>query len=403
MVLTELTHLLFNYTGILMKEQKSKMPLALYALAAGAFGIGTSEFVIMGLLLEVSQDLNVSLFLAGMLVSGYALGVVFGAPILTLIGTKLPQKRMLLILMAIFTIGNVICALAPNYNIMLAARLITSLCHGAFFGIGSVVATSLVPKNKQASAIALMFTGLTVANILGVPFGTWLGQAYDWRATFWVISAIGPLAILALVIYVPNNIKRLETNIKAECKSVFQKPVLLALTSTTFSSAAMFAMLTYIAPYITQLSGLPETMISPIMLIFGVGMIIGNIGGGKLADVNLHRSLYIALTGVVISLLLFSVLNHFSAAIIVLTLVFGIFSFAAVPPLQMDVLSRAGSAQTLASAMNIAAFNLGNAIGAGAGGLVVDQHSGLTFLPFIGIAFALISMFFIYINRTRSA
>ncbi len=384
-----------------MKEQKSKMPLALYALAAGAFGIGTSEFVIMGLLLEVSQDLNVSLFLAGMLVSGYALGVVFGAPILTLIGTQLPQKRMLLILMAIFTVGNLICALAPNYSIMMTARIITSLCHGAFFGIGSVVATSLVPKNKQASAIALMFTGLTVANILGVPFGTWLGQAYGWRATFWVITAIGPLAILALIIYVPNNIKRLETNIAEECRSVFKKPVLLALTSTTFSSAAMFAMLTYIAPYITQLSGLPEKMISPIMLIFGVGMIVGNIAGGKLADNNLVRSLYIALTGVVISLLLFSLLNQFSWSIILLTFAFGIFSFAAVPPLQMDVLGRAGSAQTLASAMNIAAFNLGNAIGAGAGGLVVDDTVSLNYLPFIGILFALSSMLFIYLNSQR--
>ncbi len=374
-------------------------PWALYALAIGAFGIGTSEFVIMGLLLDVSKDLNVSIFMAGLLVTGYALGVVIGAPILTLLGTKMPRKNMLLILMGIFTLGNLTCALAPTYEIMMMARIVTSLCHGAFFGIGSVVATSVVPKDKQAFAISLMFTGLTIANILGVPAGTWIGQAFGWRATFWGITAIGPIALIALSLLVPKDQGKTSINIADECRAVFKKPVLLALATTALGFAGVFATLTYIAPFLTQQTGMPETMISPIMLVFGVGLIIGNILGGKLADRNLLTSLYFSLGGLALCLLLYSFFSTSFWMVCILTFFFGLTGFATVAPLQMDVLKRASHAPTLASAMNIAAFNLGNAGGAWAGGLVVSHEYSLVYVPIVGVGFALSAFLVSYLNR----
>lgn len=384
------------------QEKAGRMPLALYALAAGAFGIGTSEFVIMGLLLEVSNDLGVSLFMAGMLITGYALGVVVGAPILSLLAARWPKKTMLLVLMGIFTVGNLLCALAPSYTVLMIARIITSLSHGAFFGIGSVVATSLVPQNRRASAIALMFTGLTIANIMGVPAGTWLGQHFGWRSTFWVVTAIGPVALLLLAVLVPKDTARITLKIRDEWRAVMQSQVLLGLLTTTFGFAGVFAILTYIAPYLTKLVGFPDQAISPILALFGVGLIAGNLWGGKMADKNLQRALYLTLAGLAISLLVLAAVSSVQWLVVPAVLLLGVAGFATVPPLQMDVLRRAESAPMLASAMNIAAFNLGNALGAWSGGFVIDRGVSLQMVPVLASVFAFAAMVVVWINhRTR--
>ncbi|MFL5194549.1 MAG: MFS transporter, partial [Microvirga sp.] len=269
------------------------MPLALYALTAGAFGIGVTEFVIMGLLLQVSADLGVSISAAGLLISGYALGVVVGAPLLTTLTGRWSRKTVLLALMVVFTLGNLACAVAPDYATLMAARVLTAFAHGTFFGVGSVVATSLVPADKKASAIAIMFTGLTVANILGVPFGTWLGQAYGWRATFWAVTFIGIAALAVIALFVPKD--RQETaeggSLSDELKVLSRRPVLLGLLTTVLGYAGVFAVFTYIAPILTQITGFSEDAVSPILLVFGGGLVLGNLLGGKLADRRLMATL----------------------------------------------------------------------------------------------------------------
>lgn len=359
-------------------KKESKMPLAIYALMIGAFGIGTTEFVIMGLLPQMGHNLGVSLSSAGMLVSGYALGVAIGAPILSLLSSKLPKKSALIALMAIFTIGNLVCALAPDYWTLMIARVLTSFAHGTFFGIGSVVATSIVKPNQRAMAIALMFTGLTVANILGVPFGTWLGQIYGWRATFWAVTAIGPLAMLALSMYVPKE-KGSQADIKFsdEIKAVTKPKVLISLLLTILGFSGVFAVFTYIAPILTTISGFSEKSLSPILLLFGVGLVFGNIFGGKLADKKLMMTLVGSLIALTLVLIGFGLFSHYQSAAISLVFFLGLAGFATVPPLQMRALESASDAPTLASALNIAAFNLGNALGAWVGGLVLDYGPGL--------------------------
>ncbi|WP_374373983.1 MFS transporter [Dongia sp.] len=374
------------------------MPAALYALAAGAFGIGTTEFVIMGLLLEVGNDLGVTIAAAGLLITGYALGVVVGAPLLTVLTGTWPRKKVLLGLMALFTIGNLACALAPDYWSLMAARVVAAFAHGAFFGVGSVVATSLVPAEKKASAIAIMFTGLTAANILGVPFGTWLGQTLDWRATFWAVTAIGLVAMAATALLVPAKDSGQAPRLKDELRAVLQPQVLLGFLMTVLGFGGLFTAFTYIAPILTQVTGLPESWVAPILLLFGLGLIAGNLLGGKLAD----RALMPALVGTLMALSAVLVAMvwgaHETIPAIIGVALLGAASFATVPPLQMRVLGKAGGAPNLASALNIAAFNLGNAIGAWAGGFAIDQGAGLTSVFWLaalislgGLAVALIS------------
>ncbi|AFY00898.1 sugar efflux transporter [Bdellovibrio bacteriovorus str. Tiberius] len=345
----------------------------------GAFGIGTTEFVIMGLLPQMAKDLGVSLSSAGLLVSGYALGVAIGAPVLSLLSAKWPKKRALVILMAIFTVGNLICALAPNYTILMIARVLTSFAHGTFFGIGSVLATSLVKPNQKATAIALMFTGLTLANVLGVPFGTWLGQNYGWHATFWAVTAVGPLAMAALIFFVPATKETGDSAGMAKEISVVMKPqVLLSLLLTVFGFAGVFAVFTYIAPILTDVSGFEMASVSPILLLFGAGLVVGNIVGGKWADKHLNRTLVGTLMLLSLVLFGFTFLMGYKLAALVLVTLLGFAGFATVPPLQMRALEHAAEAPTLVSALNIAAFNLGNAIGAWAGGVAIDNGNLIT-------------------------
>ncbi|WP_461324350.1 MFS transporter [Bradyrhizobium diazoefficiens] len=281
------------------------MPPAVLALTAGAFGIGTTEFIIMGLLLQVAADMHVSVPIAGLLISGYALGVFVGAPVLTLATRRMPRKTVLLALMAIFTLGNAACALAPNYELLMAARVLTSLAHGTFFGVGSVVATGLVAEDKRASAIATMFIGLTVATLLGVPFGAWFGLMLGWRAAFWAVTVIGVIAFAVVAAFVPGHVGNGDKPISlAEELAVLGRPqVLLGLAMTVFGFAGLFVVFTYIQPILTRFTGFSEEAVSPILLVFGAGLAIGNVAGGKLADRGLARALIGTLAALAIVLL----------------------------------------------------------------------------------------------------
>ncbi|WP_020647798.1 MFS transporter [Solimonas variicoloris] len=362
------------------------MPLALYALTAGAFGIGVTEFVIMGLLLQVSGDLGVSIPAAGFLISGYALGVVVGAPLMTVATGRWPRRTVLLALMAIFTLGNLACALAPNYATLLAARVFTAFAHGTFFGVGSVVATSLVAPARRASAIAVMFTGLTVANILGVPFGTWLGQSFGWRATFWAVAAVGVVALAVIALWVPRDAGAPETgDWRADLRALARVPVLLGLLTTVLGFGGMFAVFTYIAPILTEISGFSEKAVSPILLVFGGGLIVGNLLGGRLADRRLHAALLGTLLALTATLVLMRFAIHDRTLAVLFVGLLGATSFATVPPLQMWVLDKAqGAGQSLASSFNIGAFNLGNAAGAWLGGAVIGHGYGLGAVTWAG-------------------
>ena len=349
------------------------MPIALLALTAGAFGIGVTEFVIMGLLLQISADFGVSIPAAGLLISGYALGVFIGAPILTIATRKLPRKTTLIALMIIFTLGNLACALAPTYETLMAARIVTALAHGTFFGVGSVVATGLVAPDKRASAIAIMFTGLTAATLLGVPFGAWLGLQFGWRSTFWAVAAIGVLATVILSIFVPSS-KVVETpgRLRDEVATLARPQVLLGLAMTVLGFAGVFAVFTYIQPILTQITGFSQAAVSPILLVFGGGLAVGNILGGKLADKRLMPAVLgtLAVLAIVLAAMTFGI--HSKVAAVAFAGLLGVAAFATVAPLQLRVLEKAGGAgQSLASSLNIAAFNLGNALGAWLGGVVI--------------------------------
>lgn len=370
------------------------MPLALYALTAGAFGIGVTEFVIMGLLLEVSRELDVSIAASGLLISGYALGVTVGAPVLTALTACWPRKHVLVGLMVIFVLGNAACALAPTYGWLMAARVLTALTHGTFFGVGAVVAAGLVAEDRRASAIALMFTGLTVATMLGVPFGTWLGQHYGWRATFWAVTLVGLVALVVLATLVPQDRTKPEaSDWRADLRAIARRPVLLGLLTTVLGYAGVFAVFTYIAPLLTKISGFADSAVSPILLVFGGGLVAGNLLGGKLADRDLVRAIFSTLTALALVLGLMTFAFHGQGAAVLFTGLLGAAGFATVAPLQMWVLSKAEDAgQSLASSFNIGAFNLGNAIGAWAGGMIIGHGPGLTMVPISAALFPLLAI-----------
>ncbi|WP_316215103.1 MFS transporter [Bradyrhizobium sp. SZCCHNR2035] len=382
------------------------MPLALYALTAGAFGIGVTEFVIMGLLLEVSADFGVTIAAAGLLISGYALGVVVGAPVLTVVTARWPCKTVLLALMAIFVVGNAACALAPSYGVLMAARVLTAFAHGTFFGVGSVVATGLVSEDRKASAIAVMFTGLTIATILGVPLGTWIGQHLGWRATFWAVALVGLVAFAIIALLVPKDERPADAgDWRADLAAILRLPVVLGLATTVLGYAGVFAVFTYIAPMLTRISGFSENAVSPILLVFGGGLVIGNLAGGRLADRSLVPTVFATLAALAAVLVLMAPGLRSPAAAVALTGLLGAAAFATVAPLQMWVLSKAkGAGQSLASSFNIAAFNLGNAVGAWAGGVVIDQGN-LSAVPLWASLFPLVAIViaWVAVSGERSA
>jgi MFS transporter, DHA1 family, inner membrane transport protein len=378
-----------------MTASTTRFPLGLYALTAGAFGIGTTEFVIMGLLQQVATDLHVSIATAGLLISGYALGVFVGAPVLTLATGRLPRKTVLVALMVVFTLGNLACALAPGYASLMAARIVTSLAHGTFFGVGAVVATGMVAADRKASAISIMFTGLTVATLLGVPAGAWLGLEFGWRATFLAVAAIGVVATLIIALAVPApRAASAPVAWRDDVRVLARSQVVIGLLITVFGFAGVFAVFTYIQPLLVELAGFPERAVSPILLVFGVGMIAGNLVGGRLADRKLVPAVIGTLIALALALLAMTATLHSHALAIVSVGVLGAAAFATVAPLQMRVLQKAeGAGQSLASSFNIAAFNLGNALGAWLGSVVIAHGPGLgalsaiaALLPLAGLA-----------------
>lgn len=357
------------------------MPAALLVLALSSFAIGTTEFVIMGLLPEVAADLGVSIPGAGWLVTGYALGVALGAPFMALVTSSWPRKAALLTLMSIFIAGNLFCALASDYQMLMVARVITALCHGAFFGIGSVVAASLVPANRRASAVAMMFTGLTLANVLGVPLGTALGQAAGWRSTFWAVTLIGVIALIGLWLALPRRTDEPRANLRREIAALRNGGLWLALSTTALFAASMFTLFTYIAPLLGEVTGVSPRGVTWTLLLIGLGLTLGNVLGGRLADRNLKRTLL----GVFLAMAVISTLFSWSSQALIpaeITLfLWAVAAFAAVPALQVNVVTYGAAAPTLVSTLNIGAFNLGNALGAWVGGLVIAGGYGLTSVP----------------------
>ena len=357
----------------------------LVALAVGAFGIGLTEFVIMGLLLEVSNDLGVTLGQAGLLISGYALGVVFGGPLLTLATASMARRTVLLALMAIFALGNLACALAPNYELLMVARVVTGFAHGTFFGVGAIVAQRFVAPERKGSAIASMFTGLTLANVLGVPFGTWIGQAWGWRASFAAICVIGVVALVAIAFAVPRSSDvDARSRGAASLAAMMGAGPLLGLVMTVLGYAGVFLMFTYIAPILTQISGFDPAAVSPLLLLFGLGLVGGNLVGGRLADRSLRRAVPATLLALVIVLIgsYWAFASQIGA--IVMIAAFGAASFATVAPLQAwTIRQAAGADEALASTLNISAFNLGNAGGAWIGSAALGAGWGLSSLFFL--------------------
>ncbi|GAA1831120.1 MFS transporter [Agromyces salentinus] len=368
------------------------MPLGLLALAIGAFGIGLTEFVIMGLLPDLAADFGVSEAAAGWFISGYALAVVVGALVLTAAATRLPRKPVLMGLLGLFIAGNAISALAPTYDAMMAGRIVAALCHGAFFGIGAVVAADLVAPAKRAGAIAIMFTGLTAANVLGVPFGTFLGQHFGWRSTFWAISAIGVLALIGIAALVPRTPTTSGTgatpgaapSLRRELGAFRSGQVWLSLGVTVLGFGGMFGAFTYIAYTLTEVSGFAATDVPWLLVLFGAGLVVGNWLGGRLADRSIDGTLLGFLTALVVVLALLAWLAASAVAVIVLLVLMGGFGFGTVPALQSRVMRYAEQAPTLASGANIAAFNLGNALGAFAGGIAISAGLGYTSPIWVG-------------------
>jgi DHA1 family inner membrane transport protein len=364
------------------------MPLPLLALAVASFGIGTTEFIIMGLLPDLARDLGVSIPRAGMLVTGYALGVTFGAPLVALAMARLPRKTALLALLGVFIAGNVLCAIAPSYTLLLLARVLTALCHGAFFGIGAVVASGLVPRAQRSRAIALMFAGLTLANIFGVPLGTALGQWAGWRAAFWAIVPIGALAAIAIALLLPRQAEAAPARLMREFGVLRRPQVLLAMSMSVLSSASLFSVFTYITPLLENVTGLSPRHVTFVLLLFGVGITIGNLVGGRLADWRQTPALIgifsvYALVGVA---LVFA--SHSVMPAIVCVLVWGAVSFSPGAALQTRVVDHAFEAPNLASTLNQSAFNFGNAIGAWTGGVALSAGAAYDTLPWLAAGFA---------------
>lgn len=370
------------------------MPIGLIALALGGFGIGLTEFVIMGLLPEVAADFQVSEASAGWLISGYALAVVLGALGLTAAVTRFERKPVLAVLLVLFIAGNLISATAPDYWMMMAGRVVAALAHGAFFGIGAVVAADMVEPTRKAGAIAIMFTGLTAANVLGVPFGTMLGQAAGWRSTFWAITGIGVLALAGILALVPKtgHGEAAPGGLRRELRAFRSGQVWLSILVTILGYGGMFGAFTYIAFTLTDVSGFSAAAVPWLLIVFGVGLFIGNTLGGRAADRNVDRTLLVVLSALAVVLVVFALTAGSQLLTIASMVLMGGFGFATVPGLQMRVMKYADGAPTLASGANIGAFNVGNALGAWLGGVTISAGLGYTSPIWAGAGITLLGL-----------
>jgi DHA1 family inner membrane transport protein len=368
------------------------VPIALLALAIGAFGIGTTEFVMMGVLPEAAADFGVSIPTAGHLISAYALGVVIGAPLLTAAAVRMPRKTMLLAMMALFTAGNLLFAMAPNHELGMAFRFLAGLPHGAFFGAGAVVASSLVGRGERAKAVSMMFMGLTLANVIGVPLGTLLGQQVGWRATFGVVALIGVLALIAIHRLVPHQGRPAEASLRSEL-GAFRKPqVWLALAIVTFGLGGVFACLSYVTPMMTDVAGFEPASVTLLLSLAGVGMTIGNFLGGRLADKALMPSLYGAMLALAAVLAIFTVTAQVKVGAAITIFAVGVAGFMIGPMMQARIMDKAGGTPSLVSAAVQSAFNIANSIGAYLGGLVIAGGLGLVAPNWVGASLAVVGL-----------
>lgn len=371
---------------------KRRRMLALGALALGAFGIGLTEFVVVGLLGPLGEDLDVSISTAGLLVTGYAASVAIGAPIMTAAGTRLPRKTMLIILMSLFIAGNVLAARAPEYGVLMTGRVISALCHGAFMGIGPIMAAGLVAPERRSRAIALMMTGLTLSNVVGVPFGTALGQQFGWRAAFWGIAVIGAVSLAAIVAFVPSRPNDTGGSLRSEL-AVFRRPqVWQVLTITMLGWGAAYAAITFLEPILTRVSGFDTAAVPWLLILFGVGLTGGNLLGGRLADRALMPTLYGTIIAATAALVVFAFAAHHQVSAAIMVFVLGAAGFAMVPVFQTRVMDVAKEAPSLASSVNAAAFNVGIALAAWFGGLAIDGGLGLIAPVWIGVALGIAAL-----------
>jgi predicted MFS family arabinose efflux permease len=391
-----------------VNTSKKSLPASLWALTISAFAIGTTEFVIVGLLPTVAKDLDISIPSAGLLVSLYAIGVAIGTPILTALTAKIPRKALLTSIMILFIIGNGLASIAPGFYTLVIARIVTGFAHGVYFSIGATIAASLVSEEKRATAISIMFSGLTLAIVTGVPLGTFIGQHFGWRATFIGVAILGIIGLLASMVLVPKNLTNGEpTSLKNQLKVLANKRLILAFLMTAFGYGGTFVVFTYLSPILQEITGLQEATVTIILLLYGIAIAIGNLIGGKVANKNPLKALLwmFGLQGLILLIFFFTMSNP---VLSIVTLFFvGILSFASVPGLQLLVVQIAEKelpgTEDVASAINIAAFNVGIAIGAYAGGLIVTSSLGLENTPWIGALFllaaVLITVYSIKISR----
>ncbi|WP_410770417.1 MFS transporter [Fontibacillus sp. BL9] len=374
-----------NTTQTISKKTavKEPFPIALLSLTVGSFAIGMTEFVIMGLLPNVANDLHVSISAAGQLITAYAMGVAIGAPILTLMTQRIPQKKLLCLLMILFILGNGISVFAPNYAVLMAARILTALTHGTFFGVGAVIAAGLVRPEKRAGAVSIMMAGLTIANIVGVPLGTFVGQQLGWRASFGAIAVMGVIALGGILLFVPHLRQEQQTGVAQQIRAILRPKLMLFLLIGALGNTSLFAVFTYIAPLLQQITGFAEHSVTWILVIFGFGVTLGNMVGGRLADWKLMPSLLglYLMVAVVLGIFTFTIQ---SPVLAIITIFFwGFVSFGVMPGLQVRIMNLAKAAPALASTASHSAGNLGNAAGAFIGGLVIN-HMGLSSLPWVG-------------------
>lgn len=367
-------------------SRSAGLPAAVYALSVGSFGIGTTEFVIMGLLLDVAHDFHISITLAAWSITAYACGVVIGAPLLTPLLSRYPKKPALLFLMILFSIGNLGCGIAGNMTMLIIFRVITALAHASFFGISSVYAAELAPVEKRASAVSTVFLGATLANILGVPLGAWVGQYLGWRYTFFMVTLIGILSALAVIALVPGRQAQpaVQSRIRDELKVLRHPTVLRSLLITALGFSGVFAAFTYIAPMLKTVTGMSEHLIPPVLVLFGVGMVAGNHLGGRLTDGGVRRALLLTLALLIVVLCLFPFAIQTLPGACAAVFLLGAAMFSTIPPLQMQALDSSETGKSMVSSCNIAAFNLGNAAGAWFGGLLLTAGVSLSHIPLAG-------------------
>lgn len=378
-----------------------KINFPLMALAIGAFGIGVTEFSPMGMLPVIADDLGVSIPTAGILISAYAFGVLVGAPVMTLLFVNMPRRRLLVLSMGIFTLGNLMSALADSYSALMISRIITSFNHGVFFGVGAVVATQLVPPNQRAGAVAAMFSGLTIATVGGVPLASFVGTTLGWRNAFLGIAAIGLVAMIALRFSLPPLVNQEKANVRNELAVLSKGSVLAALLLTVVGASSMFTVFTYIVPILQQETHASTTFVTAMLVLYGVGLAVGNVLGGRYADRTLYGTLIVSLIAVILLLVIFTVTMSSSVIVVPLIFLWGIASFAVVPPLQSLVVQEASEAPNLASAMNIGAFNLGNAVGAALGGGVISAGLGLPAVALAGAGTALLGLLMVLVASRK--